>query len=46
VALTLDDSPRILGSHEPAQFGVVLADHENTIVHLHDFEDASPRFEM
>lgn len=46
VALRLDDAPRVPGSHEPPQFAVVLADDENTIVHLHDFDDASARFEL
>jgi 3',5'-cyclic-AMP phosphodiesterase len=46
VALRLDDAPRVAGSHEPPQFAVVLADDENTIVHLHDFDDASARFDL
>lgn len=46
VALRLDDAPRVAGSHEPPQFAVVLSDDENTIVHLHDFDDASARFDL
>jgi 3',5'-cyclic AMP phosphodiesterase CpdA len=46
VALRLHDSARVAGSHEPAQFAVVLADAEQTIVHLHDFADRSARFDL
>lgn len=46
VALFLDDSERIGGSFEPPQYAVVLADHEQTIVHLHDFADSSVRFPL
>jgi hypothetical protein len=46
LALCLEDTPRIAGCHEPPQFAVVLADDENTIVHLHDFDDASARFDL
>ncbi len=46
VALRLDDTPLIAGSQEPPQYAVVLADDENTIVHLHDFDDASARFDL
>lgn len=46
VALRLDDTPRVAGSHEPPQFAVVLADAETTIVHLHDYADASARFDL
>jgi Icc protein len=46
VALQFDDSQKVPGSHEPAQYGVVLTDAESTIVHLHDFADASARFDL
>ena len=46
VALRLDGTPTVLGNHEPAQFAVVLTDDDSTIVHLHDFEDSSPRFAL
>ena len=46
VALQMADTTRLTGSHGPAQMGVVLAGAEQTIVHLHDFDDASPRFEL
>lgn len=46
VALRLDDTARVAGCHEPPQFGVVLADDESTLVHLHDFADASARFDL
>ncbi|MFM1989938.1 MAG: 3,5-cyclic adenosine monophosphate phosphodiesterase CpdA [Pseudomonadota bacterium] len=47
VALVLDrPTDRIPGSHEPPQYGVVLAERDGTVVHVHDFADASPRFEL
>lgn len=47
VALVLGGSTdRIPGSHEPAQYGVVLAGRDTTVVHLHDFADGSARFEL
>lgn len=46
VALHLGDTERIGGSFEPPQYAVVLADHEQTIVHLHDFADSSVRFPL
>lgn len=46
VALQLGDVGRLMGSHEPPQYAVVLADDDSTIVHLHDFDDASARFAL
>lgn len=46
VALKLGDSQRVGGSHEPAQYAVVLADTTHIVVHLHDFDDNSPRFDL
>jgi 3',5'-cyclic AMP phosphodiesterase CpdA len=46
VALQLGNAPKTLGSHEPPQYAVVLAEDESTVVHLHDFEDASARFAL
>jgi 3',5'-cyclic AMP phosphodiesterase CpdA len=46
VALHLGDSAQVPGSFEPPQYGVVLADAEQTIVHLHDFGDRSARFPL
>ncbi len=46
VALQLGDSERIPGSHEPPQYGVVLASDEAVVVHFHDFGDRSARFEL
>lgn len=46
VALLLQDSALVAGSQEPPQFAVVLADAEQTIVHLHDYGDRSPRFDL
>lgn len=46
VALVLADTARVGGSHEPPQYGVVLVDGDTTVVHLHDFADASSRFDL
>lgn len=47
VALVLGrETERVPGSHEPPQYGVVLADALGTVVHVHDFADASPRFDL
>jgi len=46
VALQLGHSEQVPGSFEPPQYGVVLADDERTIVHLHDFGDRSARFPL
>lgn len=44
VALRLDDTPKIGGSHEPPQYGVVLLGEDTVTVHVHDFLDRSERF--
>ncbi|KKW68412.1 metallophosphoesterase [Lampropedia cohaerens] len=46
VALVLGDdgSNDILGSHEPPQYGVVLLDAEQVVVHAEDYLDRSDRF--
>ena len=46
VALDLHHSGRIPGNFEPPAYAVVLADEQQTLVHNHDFLDASPRFEL
>lgn len=46
VALKMHDTPRVAGSHEPPQYAVVLAGADDMIVHLHDYDDASARFEL
>lgn len=46
VALELGAGPRVPGSHEPPQYGVVLLDSGQLIVHMHDYLDASPRFPL
>lgn len=46
VALDLSAGPKVPGSHEPPQYGVVLAGQEETIVHMHDYLDGSPRFNL
>jgi 3',5'-cyclic AMP phosphodiesterase CpdA len=44
VALRLDDTAKVPGSHEPPQYGVVLLGEDSITVHLHDFLDISARF--
>ena len=44
VALRLDDTKNIPGSHEPPQYSVVLLNEESVTVHVHDFLDSSERF--
>lgn len=44
VALDFRDDGRIPGSFEPPAYAVVLADARQTLVHNHDFLDASERF--
>lgn len=46
VALDLSAVAAVPGSFEPAQYAVVLASDDATIVHLHDFADRSARFEL
>ncbi len=44
VALRLDNTAKIPGSHEPPQYSVVLLQDESVTVHVHDFLDRSERF--
>lgn len=44
VALRLDATAKIGGSHEPPQYSVVLLGEESITVHVHDFLDRSERF--
>lgn len=44
VALDFRDDGRIPGSFEPPAYAVVLADERQTVIHNHDFLDASERF--
>jgi 3',5'-cyclic-AMP phosphodiesterase len=46
VALDLRATQAVPGSHEPPQYAVVLADNDHTVVHLHDYMDASARFHL
>ncbi len=47
VALQFDEQQSgIRGSHEPPAYSIVLIQHDSVIVHVHDFLDASPRFEL
>lgn len=44
VALRLDDTVKIPGSHEPPQYSVVLLNDDAVTIHVHDFLDGSERF--
>jgi Icc protein len=46
VALEFDESSGIPGSHEPPAYSVVFIERDSVIVHVHDFLDASPRFNL
>ena len=34
------------GSFEPAAYAVALADNDQVVIHMHEFMDRSPRFEL
>jgi 3',5'-cyclic AMP phosphodiesterase CpdA len=38
--------PGIPGSHEPPAYAIVLVDDGSVVIHVHDFLDASPRFDL
>ena len=44
VALDLVVEGKVPGSHEPPAYAVVLADHDQTIVHFHDFMDQTATY--
>jgi 3',5'-cyclic AMP phosphodiesterase CpdA len=44
VALRLDATDKVPGSHEPPQYCVVLLGEDSVTVHVHDFLDGSERF--
>jgi 3',5'-cyclic AMP phosphodiesterase CpdA len=46
VALTMKEAPGIPGSHEPPAYAVVTVAGDTTVVHIHDFLDGSPRFDL
>jgi hypothetical protein len=46
VALDLHGSRAVPGSFEPPAYAVVLVDRHLTLVHNHDFLDASARFDL
>lgn len=46
VALNLTAGPAVPGSHEPPGYAVVLTADEQIIVHMHDFQDRSARFDL
>lgn len=46
VALTFGEAEGIPGTHEPPAYAVVTVQGTTTIVHVHDFLDVSPRFNL
>ncbi|HEX6092236.1 MAG TPA: hypothetical protein VFZ07_02730, partial [Dongiaceae bacterium] len=44
----VSESGRMLvpGSHEPPAYSIVLIDPDSIVIHMHDFLDASPRFNL
>jgi 3',5'-cyclic AMP phosphodiesterase CpdA len=46
VALSFEPAEGIPGTHEPPSYAVIALGSANTIVHVHDFLDASPRFNL
>lgn len=46
VAMHSGAQPGIPGSHEPPAYAIVLVDDASVIIHVHDFLDASPRFDL
>lgn len=47
VALDLDtENSLILGNAESPAYGVALVDDDTVLVHMHDFADRSPRFDL
>lgn len=41
VALRMDATPRLVRSHEPPAYGVIMLGAQSTVVHFHDFLDKS-----
>jgi 3',5'-cyclic-AMP phosphodiesterase len=46
VALHAGPQTGIPGSHEPPAYGIVQIDDTSVVVHVHDFLDGSPRFDL
>jgi len=46
VAMHFDVQSGIPGSHEPPAYAIILIDDASVVVHVHDFLDASPRFDL
>lgn len=46
VAMHSRAQPGIPGSHEPPAYAIVLVDDGSVVIHVHDFLDASPRFDL
>jgi 3',5'-cyclic-AMP phosphodiesterase len=46
VAMHSGEQPGIPGSHEPPAYAIVLVDDGSVVIHVHDFLDASPRFDL
>jgi len=46
VALRMKEHDKVPGSHEPPGYAVVLADDTRVVVHMHDYADATGRFDL
>jgi hypothetical protein len=46
VAMHSGAQPGIPGSHKPPAYAIVLVDDGSVVIHVHDFLDASPRFDL
>jgi 3',5'-cyclic-AMP phosphodiesterase len=46
VELNFVKAGRVPGSHEPPAYGVVFAEHDFTLVHLHNFLDQTANFDL
>lgn len=46
VALSLVPPAGFPGNHEPPAYAIALVEEDGVVVHVHDFLDASPRFDL
>lgn len=46
VWLDFNQTDHIPGSHEPPAYAIALIEHDQIVIHTHDFMDASPKFSL
>ena len=46
IAFRLTEADGFVGSLEPPEYAVVLLNGDDTVIHVHDYVDASPRFDF